>query len=294
MKPVNATIEPSIDTGNHKNDKNLPEGWLNQLNVPIMKDPALHYEKYAEFRFYEELNDFLPPAQCKQTMSYAFNGTPGIKDPIEVLGVPHTEVDLIIVNGESVGFNYQLQNADRVSVYPVSEGLAITPVINLRDKPLRNISFVADVNLGRLAKLLRLFGFDTLLANNLSDKEIVELAAYQERIILTRDRRLLYAKKATHGYWVRSVMPKQQLEEVFKRFNLANLLRPFSRCSRCNGLIDAVKKEEVLNLLQPKTKQYYENFYRCRDCAQVYWEGSHVGKVKGHFSPYFSHDRRIQ
>ena len=93
-----------------------------------MKDPARAYEKYAEFRFYEGLNDFLPQAQRKLTLSYGFNGTPGIKDPIEVFGVPHTEVDLIIVNGESVGFNYQLQNTDHVSVYPVFEGLDITLV----------------------------------------------------------------------------------------------------------------------------------------------------------------------
>ncbi len=134
-----------------------------------------------------------------------------------------------------------------------------------------------------------MFGFDTLLANNLSDKDIVELATDQKRIILTRDRRLLYAKKVTHGYWVRSVLPKQQFAEVIKRFDLAHVLKPFSRCSRCNGLIGAVEKKGVAHLLQPKTKLYYENFYRCSDCKQIYWEGSHVEKVKDHFTAYFSH-----
>jgi uncharacterized protein len=251
-----------------------------------MKHAARHFEKCAEFRFYEELNDFLPQAQRKQTLPYWFNGSPGIKDPIEVFGVPHTEVDLIIVNRESVGFDYKLQNTDRVSVYPVFEGMDISPIVKIRDKPLRNIAFVADINLGKLARLLRLFGFDTLLAKHLNDKEIVELAVDQKRVILTRDRRLLYYKKVTHGYWVRSVLPKQQLAEVVQRFDLANVLRPFYRCVRCNGLIDAVEKKRVQHLLQPKTKLYYENFYRCRDCEQIYWEGSHVGKIKDRYTNY--------
>jgi hypothetical protein len=126
---------------------------------------------------------------------YRFNGAPAIKDPIEALGVPHTEVELIIVNGESAGFGYKLQNKDRVAVYPVFENLDISPLIKLRDKPMRKTAFFADVNLGKLARLLRLFGCDTLFANNLVDKQIAEIAESEKRIILTRDRRLLYAKK---------------------------------------------------------------------------------------------------
>ncbi len=249
-----------------------------------MKHRAQHLNNCSEFRFYEELNDFLPQEQHKQTLYYWFNGTPGIKDPIEVFGVPHTEVDLIIVNGESVGFDYKLQHTDRVAVYPVFEGIDISPIVKLRDKPLRNLAFVADINLGKLARLLRLFSFDTILANNLNDREIVEQAVGQKRIILTRDRRLLFHKEITHGYWVRSVLPMQQLEEVVKRFELGSLIRPFCRCVLCNGLIDAVDKEYVLHLLQPKTRLYYEKFYRCRCCGQVYWEGSHVDKTKVRFA----------
>jgi uncharacterized protein with PIN domain len=245
-----------------------------------------HFENAAEFRFYEELNDFLPQEQRKQTLLYRFNGNPGIKDPIEVFGVPHSEVDLIIVNGESVGFGYKLQNADRVAVYPVFEGLDIAPIVKLRAQPLRNIAFVADVNLGKLARLLRLLGFDTLFGNACSDKQIVESAAEQKRVILTRDRRLLYAKEVTHGYWVRSVMPQLQLAEVVKRFDLAGLIKPFYRCTVCNGLIVPVEKQAVLQLLEPKTKKYYDNFYRCRNCGRVYWEGSHIDKIKNRFTQY--------
>jgi len=252
-----------------------------------MDHVSRHFDNSAEFRFYEELNDFLPEARRKQTVPYRFNGAPAIKDPIEALGVPHTEVELIIVNGESAGFGYKLQNKDRVAVYPVFESLDISPLIKLRDKPMRKTAFVADVNLGKLARLLRLFGCDTLFANNLVDKQIAEIAESEKRIILTRDRRLLYAKKITHGYWVRSVVPVVQLAEVIQRFDLANMLKPFYRCSRCNGLIENVEKQDVLQRLQPKTRLYYETFYRCRECGQIYWQGSHIDKIKARFTEYF-------
>jgi len=250
-----------------------------------------YFEHAAEFRFYEELNDFLPQAQRKHTLTYRFNGHPGIKDPIEVFGVPHAEVDLIVVNGVSVGFGYKLQNGDRVAVYPVFEGMDITPIVTLRDKPLRNIAFVVDVNLGKLARLLRLLGFDTLFDNAYEDREIVEISVDQHRIILTRDRRLLYAKAITHGYWVRSVVPKQQLAEVVARFDLSRLIKPLHRCLACNGLIDFVEKQKILHLLEPKTKKYYEIFYRCRDCGKVYWQGSHIDHIKERFAPYLQSDQ---
>lgn len=247
-----------------------------------MKHPSRtrNFENTAEFRFYEELNDFLPPAQRKQTLPYRFNGHPGIKDPIEALGVPHTEVDLVVVNGESVGFDHQLQNGDRVAVYPVFEALDISPIVKLRDAPLRRTAFVVDVNLGRLARMLRLFGFDALFDNSATDQQIVAISVDQQRIILTRDRRLLYAKAIAHGYWVRSVLPPRQLEEVVARFDLAGLIKPFSRCAACNGLIESVDKQEVLELLEPKTRKYYEKFYRCPVCGKIYWEGSHIDKVR--------------
>lgn len=251
-----------------------------------MKKPQRNYQYAAEFRFYEELNDFLPPAQRKQTLQYRFNGAPGIKDPIEVFGIPHSEVDLIIVNGVSVGFNYKLQHADRVAVYPVFEGLDISPIVKLREAPLRTIAFIADVNLGKLARLLRLFGFDASFSNSLSDREIVEIATEQRRTILTRDRRLLYAKAVTHGYWVRAVLPLAQLTEVVRRFDLYAQIKPFYRCTRCNGVIAAVPKSAVLHLLQPKTQKYYAVFYRCGDCGQIYWEGSHIDKIRKQFAEF--------
>ena len=256
-------------------------------NSSAMKHPSRKNDRTfahaAEFRFYEELNDFLKPDRRKKTVVYRFDGHPGIKDPIEALGVPHVEVDLIIVNGESVGFDYQLQAGDRVAVYPVFEGIDISPIVKLREKPLRTVAFVVDVNLGRLARLLRLLGFDALFSNAYDDDEIVRISEEQHRIALTRDRRLLYAKAVTHGYWVRSVWPSRQVEEVVRRFDLAGLVRPFSRCADCNGKIAPVAKAAVEDQLEPKTKKYYEKFYRCPACGKVYWEGSHVGKLRERF-----------
>lgn len=252
-----------------------------------MKHPRRKKERdfpfAAEFRFYEELNDFLKPEQRQQTVVYRFDGHPGIKDPIEALGVPHVEVELIVVNGESVGFDYRLKDGDRVAVYPVFESLDVSSAVKLREKPLRKIAFVVDVNLGRLARLLRLLGFDVLFSNAYADDEIVAISEAQGRIVLTRDRRLLHAKAVTHGYWVRSVWPRRQVDEVVRRFDLASRVRPFSRCADCNGRIEPVAKAAVADRLEPKTKKYYEKFYRCPDCGKIYWEGSHVDKLRERF-----------
>lgn len=230
----------------------------------------------ANFRFYEELNDFLAPAQAKQTIEYRFDGNPAIKDPIEVLGVPHSEIDLILVNEVSVGFDYRLRDGDRAAVYPVFESLDISSLQRLRPEPLRVTRFMVDVNLGKLAKRLRMLGFDAAFGNDLNDDEIVARALREKRIILTRDRRLLFRKAVTHGYWVRSDDPETQLVEVMRRLDLAAQARPLERCIECNGLIESVEREQVWDRLEPLTRRYYRDFYRCPDCDRIYWEGSHV------------------
>jgi len=243
-------------------------------------------EYTAEFRFYEELNDFLSSEQRKRTLHYRFNGKPGIKDPIEVFGVPHTEVELIIVNGQSVGFNYQLQTGDRVAVYPVFESLDISPLLRLREKPLRNPRFIIDANLGKLAKFMRLLGFDSLYRNNYRDAEIVNIAVNEQRIVLTRDRRLLYIKHISHGYWVRAVDVENQVDEVLRRFGLFSSIQPFARCMVCNGMMVPVTKSDILDCLEPNTRLYYEVFHRCTDCRRIYWEGSHMEDMRQRYA-YF-------
>lgn len=186
-------------------------------------------EHTACFRFYEELNDFLIPEQRKRTLRYRFNGHPGILDAIEAFGVPPTEVDLIIVNAESVGFAYRLQPDDRVAVYPMFESFDITPLVKLRERPLRRTAFVVAANLGELARRLRMMGLDVLSDNRFGDDEIAAISLAQRRIVLTRDRRLLPAKSLTHGYWVRSVHPAEQVREIVRRFDLYRQLKPSRR-----------------------------------------------------------------
>ena len=233
-------------------------------------------QQTARFRFYEELNDFLPPEHRKQEFDYSFFGHPGIKDPIEAIGVPHTEVDLIVVNGDSVGFNYQLQSGDRVSVYPVFERLDISPLLRLRPSPLRHPAFVLDVHLGKLARQLRMLGFDVLYRNDYTDPEIVRISVDENRTILTRDRRLLFARVITRGCWLRATDPEKQLREVLGRLDLYSRIDPFRRCIACNGLLEPVEKADVLDRLQPLTRRYYDRFFQCSDCRKIYWHGTHV------------------
>ena len=233
----------------------------------------------ANFRFYEELNDFLAPERRKQDIEYRFRDRPAIKDPIETLGVPHSEVDLILINGESVGFDQPLRDGDRVAVYPVFESLDISPLQRLRPAPLRRTAFVVDVNLGKLARRLRMLGFDTAWRNDYADREIVQIARREHRILLTRDRRLLFRREVTHGYWVRADNPATQVDEVLARLDLHREVRPLRRCLRCNGKIEPVSRAEVWDELEPLTRRYYREFYRCPDCRRVYWEGSHVARM---------------
>lgn len=233
----------------------------------------------AYFRFYEELNDFLPHNKRKVFIPYQFTGKPSVKDAIESMGVPHVEIDLILVNGESVGFSYNLENGDKVSVYPVFEALDITPVVRLRNKPLREIKFVLDAHLGKLAKYLRLCGFDCLFDNHFSDPEIINISVKDNRVILTRDRDMLKNKLITHGYWIRSQKNEEQLKEVLVRFDLKNQISLFTRCMICNTPTERVGKEDIKDSLKGRTKRYYSEFWRCRGCSRIYWKGSHYEKM---------------
>ncbi|WP_320052554.1 Mut7-C RNAse domain-containing protein [uncultured Acetobacteroides sp.] len=238
------------------------------------------YRKQATFRFYEELNDFLPSAKVKVAFAYSFNGSPSVKDAVEALGVPHVEVDLILVNGQSADFAYRLQHGDYVSVYPTFETLDISGITRLREKPLRHTKLILDVHLGKLARYLRMLGFDTLYRNDYSDAEIVRLAVAERRIILTRDVGLLMAKAVTHGYWVRSQKPQEQVREVMGRFDLYRQINPFCRCIRCNGMLAEVPKASILDRLEPLTRRCYSQFYQCSGCGNIYWEGTHYERMR--------------
>ncbi len=233
-----------------------------------------------QIRFYEELNDFLPAEQRKITFKHCFKQAGSIKDMIENLGVPHTEIDLILVNGESVNFNYLIQDGDRISVYPMFESLDITTVSHLRPKPLRETRFILDTHLGRLAAYLRMLGFDSLYRNDYDDPTLANISVDEQRILLTRDLKLLMRKQITHGYFVRNIQPQQQLLEILRRFDLSKALHPFRRCMHCNGEISAVDKQAIASQLMPRTKSFYNEFWQCAQCQKVYWQGSHYRRMQ--------------
>lgn len=234
----------------------------------------------AEFRFYEELNDFLAPGRRKVSFPYDFNGAPAIKDAIEALGVPHTEVDMILANGHSVGFEYALQPGDRIAVYPVFEALDISPIIRLRPAPLREVRFVLDVHLGKLAKFLRLLGFDVGYQTGATDDAIIRQARRERRIILTRDRGILKDGRVTHGYWVRNTHPPEQCREVLRRFDLARAIAPFTRCLECNGRLTERPRSEVGARVPPRVAARCREFRACDRCGRLYWKGTHYAALR--------------
>lgn len=231
-------------------------------------------------RFYQELNDYLPRARRRREFEHHVPGHPSVKDVIESLGVPHTEVDLIIVNHESVGFERPVADGDRISVYPTFEALDITPLVRLRPLPLRDPRFILDGHLGRLCGYLRLFGFDSLYDPSWDDEVLARRSAEERRILLTRDRGLLKRKIVTRGYCPRSQHPREQLIEVLGRFDLLGAARPLTRCMRCNGLLASVEKDTVTDRLPASVRQLHERFWRCGSCGQVYWPGSHCARLE--------------
>lgn len=232
------------------------------------------------FRFYAELNDFLPAEKRQRTFAHCFELSSSVKDMIESLGAPHTEVDLILVNGESVDFSYLVRDGDRVSVYPVFESIDISPVLRVRPEPLREPRFVLDVHLGQLAVYLRMLGFDTLYRNDYEDAQLAYISSQEGRTLLTRDRGLLKRNIVTHGYCLRATQPRQQLIEVLRRFDLFGSITPFLRCLHCNALLQTVDKAEISHHLPPKTGQYYDYFRRCPSCDRIYWQGSHFKRMQ--------------
>ncbi len=234
---------------------------------------------HATLRFYAELNDFLPPQDRHGDVERRFNAHPSIKDLIEAAGVPHTEVDLLLVNGTSVDFACPVRDGDRVSVYPVFESIDITAATKVRPEPLRELRFVLDVHLGRLARYLRLAGFDAVYRNDLDAAELAGTAA-GGRVLLTRNQGLLKRRAVTRGYWLRTTSPRAQLAEVLRRFDLSEAVRPFCRCLRCNDLVRPVPKADVMGHLPPRTRRYYDEFFRCPGCARIYWRGGHFEALR--------------
>ncbi len=235
----------------------------------------------ATLQFHAELNDFVPPARRDRGFVHSFRGRVSIKDMIESLGVPHTEVAAIAVNGQSQDFSYLVRDGDQIDVYPISIAEAVAPFVPLRAPTLGTPRFVLDTHLGQLASYLRMLGFDTLYRNDYEDSELAYIASAEERILLTRDRGLLKRGIVTHAYYLRETDPQRQVAELLRRYDLAPAIRPLHRCIRCNGQLRTVPKEQISDRLEPKTREHYQEFSICVSCGQIYWKGSHYQKIQG-------------
>ncbi len=238
---------------------------------------------HVTIRFYEELNFFLPRQMRKQDIIVDFGGRRSVKDFVESMGVPHVEVDLILVHGRSVGFDYIVRDGDRISVYPLFESLDITGVTRLRPEPLRESRFVLDVHLRKLARNLRLFGFDTDYEKERDDDELARIAEEEKRILLTRDRQLLMRRVVDRGLYVRSTDPDGQIREILARLDLSRQCHPFTRCISCNGLLerlDSPVDATILAEIPPGVRSWCDEYHVCRKCRRLYWKGSHYEKLQ--------------
>ncbi|HEY3474457.1 MAG TPA: Mut7-C RNAse domain-containing protein [Anaerolineales bacterium] len=222
----------------------------------------------AYFLFLGRLNDFLPRDQRDQRIRVEFRGSQSIKHLAEALGVPHPEVGQVMVNGQEAALSAITQDGDQAEVHPVPDGCPGEP------------RFLLDNHLGRLAAYLRMLGFDCLYQNNYTDEELAEALTREERILLSRDRRLLMRKVVKHGYCPRSLDSLEQLAEVIGRFDLIGRIVSFHRCLRCNHPLEPVSKEAVLDRLEPLTKLYFHEFQICPSCHQIYWKGSHYDRMQ--------------
>lgn len=234
----------------------------------------------ANFKFWGRLQQ-LASSASEGAAVYRFSGHPGIKDSIEALGIPHTEVDLILVSGRSVSFGYRLQDRDWVEVYPFGHPVSADSTLRLSPALPAEVAFILDVHLGKLARRLRLLGFNCRYRNDYRDSQIIQLALESGLIILTRDRGILKHACVTQGYLVGSAQVDAQVHEVLQRYSLYDRIEALRRCPKCNGLLRPVDKEKIRHRLQEKTAQYYHRFQLCPDCERIYWQGSHYAKLKG-------------
>jgi len=236
--------------------------------------------KKVYLRLFGELNQFFDMENKRiRTISYKDRQT--IKDIIEGIGIPHTEVYLIIKDNTELDLSYIVKDGDLINVYPVFRTLDIEKSIKtIRQKYPFEPKFIADAHLGKLVSYLRILGFDTLYYNDYGDKFLAEKSSDENRILLTRDHGLLMRKNVKYGYYVREDIPKRQLKEVIARYELLEHINKSSRCPRCNHILKRVEKEKIIDRLEPKTKKYFNKFFICSNCSQIYWKGSHFNRIE--------------
>ncbi|MCB9459154.1 MAG: Mut7-C ubiquitin/RNAse domain-containing protein [Anaerolineaceae bacterium] len=234
----------------------------------------------ASLRFYGALNYFLSPRQREQTITHHFDWRASVKDMIESIGPPHTEIDLIVANGESIGFDTIVKDGDAIAVYADSDEAEIEPKQRLIPKVNGAPRFILDTHLGRLASYLRMLGYDTLYRNDYPDDELAQVSHDEKRILLTRDLGVLKRAIVEYGYYVRTTQPRQRLSEIHARYDLATFAKPYTRCMSCNGLLRDVAKSDIIAQLPEQVAASYDVFRQCLDCGKLYWKGSHTSRMQ--------------
>jgi len=231
----------------------------------------------SSFKFHGSTLDFLDDRFQNEAFAYNFNDNPSIKDAIEAIGVPHVEVGAIVVNGHNRYFDYQLQENDKVEVYPhnFSNTQSYLPF-----KPQKELSFLLDVHLGTLARYLRMAGFDTLYeSKDYGDAFLAGFSSTHQHIMLSRDIGLLKRGTLEFGHWVRNTDPMEQFKEIVKLYGLQEHFKPMGRCIVCNEKINPVNKTDIKEFVPLKVYEWKEEFFQCSGCSKVYWEGSHHKKM---------------
>lgn len=224
-----------------------------------MSAPEIHIQ------FAPELALFVPHGRRGEATPLTTDGVSSLGHVVESAGVPLTEVGALRVDGRELPRSYVPAAGDSVRVDPVTRPQQVPGA------PLR---FLLDVHLGTLARRMRLLGVDTAYeSTDIGDPALATRSATEKRVMLSRDRGLLHRRELWAGAFVYSTRPDDQLHDVLDRFRPD--LRPWTRCTACNGLLRAATREEVADRLESGTRRSYDVFAQCEECGRAYWKGAH-------------------
>ncbi len=229
-----------------------------------MSAPEIHIQ------FAPELALFVSHGRRAGATPLTTDGVSSLGHVVESTGVPLTEVGTLRVDDREVPRSYVPAAGDSVRVDPVARPQRVPGA------PLR---FLLDVHLGTLARRLRLLGVDTAYeSTDIGDPALATRSATEKRVMLSRDRGLLHRRELWAGAYVYSTRPDDQLHDVLDRFRPE--LKPWSRCTACNGLLKEATKEEVADRLKGGTERSYDVFAQCQDCGRAYWKGAHHDQLE--------------
>ncbi|MEU3251968.1 Mut7-C RNAse domain-containing protein [Streptomyces sp. NPDC006997] len=216
------------------------------------------------------LHLFVPAARRAGRTPLTTDGVSTLGHVVESLGVPLTEVGALVVDGREV---------PAAHVPAAGESVTVREVTRPQRVPGAPLRFLLDVHLGTLARRLRLLGVDTAYeSTDIGDPALAARSAAEKRVMLSRDRGLLRRRELWAGAFVYSTRPDDQLQDVLARF--APELRPWTRCTACNGLLRAATKEDVADQLKGGTQRSYDVFAQCAECGRAYWKGAHHDQLE--------------